>query len=68
MSEENHETNEYLNKVIAYRASMSMVKELFEKEIITFEDYKNVSKMLAEEHHLDKDTIFDDSYMMKIHL
>ena len=33
MSEENHETNEYLNKVIAYRASMSMVKELFEKEV-----------------------------------
>ena len=40
----------YWSRVVAYRTSMTIAKELPEKGIITKEDYNVISKMLSEKY------------------
>lgn len=60
MPEKDTENNAYWDQVIAYRMSMTIVKELLEKGIISKEDHKVISKKLAEKYGLDNDSIFED--------
>lgn len=50
--------NEYADRVISYRTSMSMVTEMLNLGIITEKEYSDISQMLIEEYGLDPQTIF----------
>lgn len=52
--------SDYYDRVISYRASMSMFHEMLEQGIISKDDYREISKMLTEKYQLDPSTIFED--------
>ncbi len=47
-------------RVIAYRTTMSVVKEMYRKSVIFEEEYIKIDKIIAKIHGLDSSTIFSD--------
>ena len=54
-------TDALYEKVKAYKASMSVIKELRKKRLLTPSEYRKIRKKLAQKYGLSNYTIFIDT-------
>lgn len=53
--------NEYIEKIILFRRSMSIVKEMYVRKIITQKEYLIAQKLLIHKYAVDPKTIYSDN-------
>lgn len=53
-------TKELYDKVVAYRISMSVIKNMLKSNIITAQDYSEIDTIIARENGLSSCTIFSE--------
>lgn len=53
--------NEYMDKVLAYRTSMAMVKGMLNRGMITKEEYCEINRLLIKKYGLSLNTIFSET-------
>ena len=57
-------TKELYDKVVAYRISMSVIKNMLKSNIITAQEYSEIDTIIARENGLSSCTIFGEMYRL----